>query len=126
MTRHRTPVLPLLLLALGGCSGAECDCIGPVPVVTSVVITGVPTVPFRVGNRIRLTAEVRATGVIVNSTVIWRTSAPAVIAIDQDGLATAAGVGTATVEAIASADTTKRASAVIRVEAAQPAIALRR
>ena len=118
MTRYRLlRRLPLLFLALGGCYESECSCIGPVPVVTAVVITGAPTVPLRVGNRVRLTADVQATGPLADSRVIWRTSPPAVIEIEQDGLVTAVGPGTATVEAIASADTTKRGSALIRVEA---------
>ena len=85
--------------------------------VTGVVITGAPTVPLRVGNKVRLTADVQATGPIADSRVTWRTSASTVVEVEQDGLVTAVGIGTAIVEAIATADTTKRGSALIRVEA---------
>ena len=118
MTRQRLSFLLLpSLLALSGCYESECSCIGPVPMVTGVVITGAPTVPLRVGNKVRLTADVQATGPLADSRVIWRTSAPTVVGIEQDGLVTAVAVGSATVEAIATADTTKRGSALIRVEA---------
>jgi hypothetical protein len=117
MTHRLSSILPLLLLALGGCGESECDCIAPSPEVTAVIITGVPLVPIRVGNRVRLTADVKSTGVLADTRVIWRTSAPTVLEVEQDGLVTAVGIGTATVEAIASADTTKRGSALIRVEA---------
>lgn len=118
MTKPRlSSLLTLALLAVSGCVEGECDCIGPVPMVTAVVISGVPTAPFRVGGRVRLTAIVQATGVIADSRVIWRTPTPTIIEIEQDGLVTAVGAGTAIVEAIASADTTKRGSAVILVEA---------
>lgn len=123
MTHRLSSVLPLLLLALSACSEEECDCVAPVPEVTAVIITGVPLVPIRVGNRVRLTADVKSTGFLADTRVTWRTSAPTVVEVEQDGLVTAVGVGTATVEAIASADTTKRGSALIRVEAAAGATA---
>jgi hypothetical protein len=50
--------------------------------VTGVVITGAPTVPLRVGNRVRLTADIQATGPLADSRVIWRTSAPTIVEVE--------------------------------------------
>ena len=122
MTRRLSSLLTLPLLALGGCVEGECSCVAPPPVVTGVAITGAPTLPMRVGTRILLAADIRATGVLVDRQVIWRTSAPGVVEVGVEGLATAVGVGTATVEAIVRADTTKRGSVTIRVEGSAAAL----
>jgi len=108
-------LLPLVLVPLSGC-GEECLCIGPQPVVTGVVVTGAPTVPLRVGNRVVLSAQVQATEFLYDQGVIWRTLSPMVIEVDAGGLATAVGSGVGTVVAIARADTTKRGSVTINVE----------
>ena len=108
-------LLPLVLIPLSGCS-EECDCVAPLPVVTGVVVTGAPTVPLRVGNRVVLSAQVQATGFLYDQGVIWRTLSPTVVEVDAGGLATGVGAGEGTVVAIARVDTTKRGSVTIRVE----------
>ena len=108
-------LMVLVLLPLGGCA-EECSCVAPQPIVLGVDVTGAPTVPIRVGNRVLLTAKIQATGYLYDTRVFWRTLSPLVLEVDETGSATAIGTGVGTIEAIARVDTTRRGTTTIRVE----------
>jgi uncharacterized protein YjdB len=55
-----------------------------------------------------------------NTAVTWRSLTPAIATVNAQGVATGVAVGTATIQAIAQADTTRRQNVTLRVTAAAP------
>lgn len=89
-----------------------------VNVVVAAAVRAVTVTPTAVslfsGVTQQLTAAVTADAGLA-TTVTWRSSAPAVATVSATGLVTAIGPGTASVTALANADTTRRASSAITV-----------
>ncbi len=85
------------------------------PEVRAVVVT--PTADSAlVGQARQFTAAVTADSGLV-TTVTWRTSAPAVATVDGTGRALAVAPGVATLMAVSTADTMRRATATLTVRA---------
>ena len=111
------PVVPLLaVLALAcGDNGSPVDPPAPAPVATTIRIAPSSTVLDALGGTVRLAATVLdQTGqAMAGAVVAWSSSDASVAAVDNTGLVTAAGNGSASVTAAASAAT---ASAAVTVE----------
>lgn len=108
----RCVVLTLLSAASLACGGGDGGSTGTVSNVS--VILQPTSVALATGETATLTATVSGGTV---ATVSWRSSATAVATVNSAGVVTAVAPGTATMLAIATADTTKRASATINVVA---------
>jgi Big-like domain-containing protein len=72
----------------------------------SVVVSGAPAAAIKVGDKVQLTA---------NTPVTWATSNAAVATVDNAGLVTAVGVGTASITGTSTTDANNRGSATIVV-----------
>ncbi len=84
-----------------------------IPMVRSVAVTPSSASGF-VGQSVLLTASVTADGSLPRTTT-WRTSDPLIATVSAAGAVTLLGAGQATITAVASADTTKRSTAVVTV-----------
>jgi len=86
-----------------------------IPIVRSITVSPSSASGFA-GDVIQLTATIVADGAL-SKVATWRTSNPAIANVNTNGTVTLSGVGQATITALATADTTKRASVVIAVGA---------
>ena len=103
----------ITMVSIADTSRRATSTITVVPVVRSVSVT--PTsASGLVGDIIALTANVVADGTL-SRTVIWRSSNSAVGNVSAAGLVSLLSSGSVTITAIASADTTKRATAQLSV-----------
>ena len=93
-----------------------------VPVIRSVTVTPA-TATLNTGDNQQLSSSVVAEGSLA-TTVTWRSSAPSIATVGNTGLVTAVGVGSATITALSTVDTTKRASASIVVAPRPVAVAI--
>jgi uncharacterized protein YjdB len=79
-----------------------------------IVTVTPPTATLSLDAEVTLTATVQADPG-VSTAVLWRSSAPAVASVSAGGVVTARSFGTATISALAVADTNRRASATVQV-----------
>lgn len=87
--------------------------ISVVPVIRSVTVTPTSAILFATSTQ-QLTSAVVAEASLP-ATVTWRTSNAAVATVSASGLVTGVSIGSATITAVSTADTTKRASSAITV-----------
>lgn len=89
--------------------------INVVPVVRNVTVSP-PAASLFINNTQQVTATVTAESNLP-TTVTWRSSNPSVATVSASGLITAVALGSVSITALSTADTTKRASAAITVNA---------
>src|SRR5436190_23722786 len=111
MLPFRSPIVALarvfiytVLAASGFACGRDSTAPGTQEAVASVVITGAPPTTMLVGDSVRLVASpVNETGgVVSDQRITWKSSAPTVAAVRDNGTVLALGAGTATITATAS------------------------
>ncbi|MCA0375164.1 MAG: Ig-like domain-containing protein [Gemmatimonadetes bacterium] len=91
---------------------------GPVAQVNAVTVT--PTsASVVVGNTVQLSATVTVQGTLP-TTVTWRSSNPSVASVNVNGVVSGMATGSATITALATADTTKKATAALTITSAPP------
>ena len=119
MIRYRgsIPMAPALALLVPACGdgGGPADPQAPAPVATTITIAPSSSVLAALGDTVRLAATVLdQTGqVMASAAVIWSSSDASVATVENMGLVTATGNGSASVTAVSGAAT---ASAQVRVE----------
>jgi uncharacterized protein YjdB len=111
------PGTAVITATVGGVSASSV--ITVTPVVSNVQIVLQPaTATTVIGGTIQLVTIITGTS---NTGVTYRSSTDSVATVDANGLVTGVKGGTAVITAIAAADTTKKATAVITVSGAPPA-----
>lgn len=87
--------------------------ISVVPIIRAVTVTPASTSMF-IGSTQQLTSVVTADGTLA-TTVTWRSSNNSVVTVNAAGIATGVSLGSVTITALSTVDTTKFATAIITI-----------